>query len=278
MAGIRASDADRDNCLEDIEEAYVDGCIDDAEREARTQSALQSATLAELSALVADLRPGPGPSTSTRPLSATPISPRVVRLLSIVTIVPVVVAVAVIAIVRSAGDDGAQVDFDGLPGTPVTQATPVKQQTEPKQTLALHTAAGFTRFVELTRKKFGTTQIDGGAVHPDYASINIVTAAEPRRTERWYFSRGYEGSPTKGTRRADGPIVDLGQVDVTALTRAIRRAPSVLGVEDINRTYLVFGERESQPSMSVYVSNEFNETGYWTFSLTGQELLRYAFE
>ncbi len=58
MAGTRASDADRELCLNDIESAFADGRINDAERESRTQSALQAKTLDELARLTADLRPG----------------------------------------------------------------------------------------------------------------------------------------------------------------------------------------------------------------------------
>ncbi len=67
-------------------------------------------------------------------------------------------------------------------------------------------------------------------------------------------------------------------VDPAAFARAIKRSPSVLGVEDITSTYVVIRDTGGEPSFSVYVSNEYSENGYWTFTLDGKEISRYAFE
>lgn len=292
MAGTRASDADRDACVEDIESAFADGRINDSERESRTQSALQARTLSELSALVADLRPAPKasprPKSSPTPkfqelpsLSPDPpghvISRGALWAILIVTAIGAFVALGIWAFAGTgAKDAGPDPSFPSLPATSAPTATvnpPVL-----KGKIGLHTAAGFKKFVAVTRAKFGTTLVESAALYPDYASVNIATAANPRHTERWYFGKGYEGSPSKGTTGPDTPLIDIAQVDTAAMVSAIKRSPSVLGVENVNTTYVILEAWEGKPAMAIYVSNEFHETGYWVFSLAGKEIFRYAFE
>lgn len=272
MVATRASDADRDSCLEDIEAAYADGRINDAEREQRTQAALQATTLAELADLVADLGPAAklptkvaAALTRKRPAPAGGLSPRFLRNLLLITLVPAVIAV--VLWISNAGDD----DQPTAPGT-------ATEEPAPKERLELHTAEGFERLVALTKSKFGTTMIDSAAIYPDYASITIVMTDDPRRTENWYFAKGFEGEPSKGTRPADAATIDLATVNPAAYARAVKRSPAVLGVEDVNSTYAVIHDAGGEPSFSVYVRNEYGENGYWTFTLDGKEIRRYAFE
>ena len=271
MVATRASDADRDSCLEDIEAAYADGRINDAEREQRTQAALQATTLTELADLVADLGPAArlptrvaAALTRKRPATTGGLSPRFLRNLLLVTLVPAVIAV--VLWISNAGDD-----------EPTASGTS-SQQPSPKERLELHTAEGFERLVALTKAKLGTTTIDSAAIYPDYASITAVMTDDPRRTENWYFAKGFEGEPSKGTRPADAATIDLATVDPGAYAKAIKRSPAVLGVEDVNSTYVVIHDSGGEPSFSVYVRNEYGENGYWTFTLDGKEIRRYAFE
>jgi hypothetical protein len=290
MADTRASDADRDACVEDIEAAFADGRINDAERESRTQSALQAKTLSELSALVADLRPAP----KAEPKPKAPPTPTFQELpslspdppahvissggLRVILIVSAVIAVAALGIwaFSGAGDTGDEPDTS-FPSLPATSAPTVKPPVI-KGKLALHTAAGFEKFVALTDAKFGTTLVESAALYPDYASVNVATAANPRHTERWYFAKGYEGDPSKGTIEAGTPLIDISKVDTAAMVSAIQRSPSVLGVENVDTTYVILEAWEGQPAMAIYVSNDFHETGYWVFNLAGKEIFRYAFE
>jgi hypothetical protein len=271
MVATRASDADRDSCLEDIEAAFADGRLDDAEREARTQAALQATTLGELADLVSDL--GPAATLPRRPAAtaagpdgaASTVSRRALGVLLLVAGVLAVIALTILVVATSGDDD------DATPGGRPQQAVP-------QDRVRLQTAAGFERFVDQTRAKFGTTLVDSAAIYRDYASVEVVVKDDPRRVERWYFGKGYEGDPSKGTRSADAVTVDLAAIDPAGYARALKRAPAVLGVEDITTTYVVMGETGGQPTYSVYVSNEYSESGYYTFTLQGEEVYRYAFE
>ncbi|MEO6605488.1 MAG: hypothetical protein ABIN55_07725, partial [Aeromicrobium sp.] len=63
-----------------------------------------------------------------------------------------------------------------------------------------------------------------------------------------------------------------------ALMDAIKRAPSELNVKDPETIYIVIGNTNDLPSMSVYVSNEYSESGYYAFTLEGKETFRYPFK
>ncbi|GAA3515658.1 hypothetical protein GCM10022234_08410 [Aeromicrobium panaciterrae] len=264
MAGTRASDADRELCLNDIESAFADGRIDDAEREARTQSALQAKTLDELARLTADLRP-PG---AQRPTTFTPTVPKgLMPKILVAAIIPAVAAI-IIVIAASNGNDSTP---------PSTDTSQPNLGSQPKGTLKLHTAAGFEKFVAATRSAFGTTTVESAAIYPDYASVNVVVKDNPRRTERWSFREGYDGDPSKSTRAADDIVVDMAAVNVPALMEAVRRAPTELNVKEVKSIYIILDERDELPAMSVYVSNEYNESGYYVFTLDGKETNRYPF-
>lgn len=279
MVATRASDADRDSCLEDIQTAYVDGRINDAEREARTQAALQATTVDELTELVADLGPAAKlPKKVTKVLSpkvgaATDgaLSKRFLRGLLLVTLVPAVAAV--VLWISAAGDDSG-----GDDGADPAARTPTSATEVPKERLELHTAAGFEKLVDLTRAKFGTTIVDSAAIYPDYASIEVVVKDDARRAENWFFGKGFEGEPSKGQRPPGATTIDLAAVNPSAYARAVKRSPAVLGVEDVISTYVVLQDSGDGPTFSVYVRNDYSENGYWTFTLDGKELRRYAFE
>lgn len=266
MAGTRASDADRELCLNDIESAFADGRIDDAERESRTQAALQAKTLDELARLTSDLRP---PAAQRLPSFTTPTVPKgLMPKILVAAIIPAIAAI-IIWIAASSGNDSS-------PASPDSSNPNLSNQ--PNGALKLHTAAGFEKFVKATKSAFGTTTVESAAIYPDYASVNLVVKSNPRRTERWSFREGYDGEPSKSTRAAEDTVVDMAAVNVPALMDAVKRAPAELNVKEMKSIYIILDERDDQPAMSVYVSNEYNESGYYVFSLDGKERARYPFK
>lgn len=276
MTATRASDADRDSCLEDIEAAYVDGRLNSVEREARTQAALQATTIDQLERLVADLRPQSFPSaqlkkrfdrgrTAGRPTGPALVPTRALRVLLAVTVVPALVA----AVLWFSGNRGQ--DATAAPGEPT--ATQV-----PQGRLDLRSVAGIEELIAQIDAKFGTTVVEDASLYGDYASIEVPVAADSRRTERWYFAEGFEGDPSKDTRDLDATGVDLADLDVPMLVRAIKRAPAVLGVEDVTSLYAHVRALDGTPSFVVYVSNDYHESGYYEYGFDGTELYRSAFE
>ena len=267
MAATRASDADRDLCLNEIESAFADGRIDNSERESRTQAALQAKTLGDLAQLTSDLRP-PGAERLTSALSTATVPKGLLTKVLIGALIPAVASV-VIWIAASSGNDS--------PSTPVDGTNP-NLSNQPGDTLKLHTAAGFEKFVKATRSAFGTTTVESAAIYPDHASVNIVNRDNPRRTERWSFREGYDGEPSKGTRRGEEIVIDLTAINIPSLMNAVKRAPDELNVKDATSVYVVVDKRDGQPAMSVYASNEYSETGHMAFTPEGKELYRYPFK
>lgn len=268
MAGTRASDADRDLCLNEIESAFADGRIDNTEREARTQAALQAKTLDELAQLTADLR-APGAQRITSALSTATMPKGMLLTGLIVALVPAVAAI-IIWIASSPGNDS--------PPSSSNDTSQPNLDNQPGNTLRLHTAAGFEKFVKATRSAFGTTTVESAAIYPDYASVSVVVANNPRRTERWSFREGYDGDPSRGTRSGEDIVVDMSAVNIPALMDAIKNAPKELNVQDVKTTYVILDDSDDLPSMAVHVSNEYNESGYYAFTLEGKETFRYAFK
>ncbi|MXG88661.1 DUF1707 domain-containing protein [Nocardioides sp. YIM 123512] len=71
LAGLRASDADRDRIQQVVNDAYADGRLDRGEYDERSAAVLGARTLGELPPLVADLVAAVPPTSPARPGTAT---------------------------------------------------------------------------------------------------------------------------------------------------------------------------------------------------------------
>lgn len=278
MAGVRATDQDRDKAVESIEDAYAKGQLNDAERELRTQKALQATTLYELQTLVSDLSlipsviqdlSSPNPLKFLAPLFTSK------RLIPTVAIaLAVSFALGIFAFARVIGSTSDLIpdsvpDFDN----PFPQEQPVD-----KLERNLLTEKGFTDFVKKMKAKFGTAVVEDAVVYPEYAYFSIPLKQNQRHTQGWSYRGSFEGTPSQGNRTNDDPLIDLAKVDVKALMKAVRDSKTSLGVSDVNTTYLIFDDRENQPAMSVYVSNSYSDVGYLSLSLSGEELYVYRYQ
>jgi uncharacterized protein DUF1707 len=73
---LRAGHADRDQAVEILKDAFVDGSLTRDEFDARTDRALAARTCADLAALIADLRPAPAwPAPAPAPPVRPPVRP-----------------------------------------------------------------------------------------------------------------------------------------------------------------------------------------------------------
>lgn len=278
MAGVRATDQDRDRAVETIEDAYAKGQLNDDERELRTQKALQATTVYELQTLVSDLAPVPNViQTLSSPNPFRFLAPlfQAKRFIPIVaTVFAGIIAFFVFVI---AGVSGRSSDLisDSVPDfdNPFPQEQPVD-----KLERNLLTEKGFTDFVMKVKAKFGTAVVEDAVIYPEYAYFAIPLRSNPRHTERWSYRGSFEGTPSQGNRTNDDPLIDLGKVDVKGLIKAVRESKTSLGVPDVNTTYVIFDDREGQPAMSVYVMNSYNDVGYVSLSLSGKELYVYRYK
>ncbi len=264
MAGMRATDQDRDSAVETIEDAYAKGQLNDAERESRTQQALQATTQGELAQLVADLRPAP-PIPRAGPSTSEPISTRRLAIVIGVVTVGLMVTGVIIAGAYSGSDDPTSLSVSG--------------NSSPEVKGKLLTRKGLTALIAAVDRKFGTTVVSDAVIYPEYAVFTVPVAGNTRHTERWYFRGKFDDkAQSTGNRAADDMLIDLAQANVPALIDWVGKAGTELNVQDVKSTYLIFDERNDKPSMSVYASNSFNDSGYASLNLDGSVLYVYAFK
>lgn len=280
MAGLRATDQNRDSAVETIEDAYAKGQLNDAERESRTQRALQATTLGELQVLVSDLQPDKSlrvPHTSVIQVNQgfrgfSGFSGFNRRIGLIVASIGIACAglVGAIGIFASTSVQSHSAS-GGSPDSSSVDAPEVKGN--------LLTVNGLTRLIASANTKFGTAVVSDAVVYSEYASFTVPVAGNPRHTEDWSFRGTFDDKARSvGNRGADDTLIDLNNVDVNALMDWVKKAGTELNVKDVDTTYLIFDARDDKPSMSVYVSNKFHDTGYASLNLDGSVLYVYKFQ
>ena len=186
------------------------------------------------------------------------------------------------------GPDGLQ---DPLPLTPEVSTVPAGPSgTEattgtPAPTYSL-TGPGIRAFLKLYRQTFKTSLVVDLTMYStgddDYVVVNVPVPGKARH-EGWLY-RNDSGFTSFGGVRANFPgarPVDTDRLNIAALVRNIARARSTLDVEDPTTTYASVRHYNSSgeaPSVNVYVTNEFNESGYLATTLDGkvERALPYA--
>ncbi len=268
MAGVRATDQDRDKAVETIEDAYAKGQLNDAERELRTQKALQATTVDELQTLVSDLRPGMAIHSPSVISEITPTNIRKPLIMVAVIALVVLMTGGLVSAVKAA--------FDGISSPSVSNPFPPAKDSAKDGKLL--TEKGLTDLITAVRKKFGSTLVSRAVIYPEYASFTLPIKGNLRHTQDWSFRTGFDKSIINGNRSEDDPLIDLDKVDISALIGWVKKSQTELNVKDVTTTYLVFDERDNGPGMSVYVSNEFSDLGYVSMKLDGTVTYLYKYK
>jgi hypothetical protein len=143
------------------------------------------------------------------------------------------------------------------------------------------TADGVRAFVEEYRATFSTTLVVSLTMYPDYAVVQVPQ--DGKRRHAGFLYRRDDGWQDFGGISANFPgsdTVDLQALDVPALMHNIGKARRTLGVEDISTTYVNLDYRpqsDEAPNVNIYVSNEYNESGYLATRLDGTVERAYPF-
>jgi hypothetical protein len=115
----------------------------------------------------------------------------------------------------------------------------------------------------------------------DYVVVN-VPVPDRARHEGWLYRKD-SGFTTFGGVRANFPgarPVNTDRLNIAALMRNVARARSTLNVEDPSTTYASirhYSTVDEVPSVNVYVTNEFGESGYLSTTLDGKIMRTYPF-
>jgi hypothetical protein len=164
----------------------------------------------------------------------------------------------------------------GLPtdlpsGLPTSVAPTPKTATPPR----LLTKQGFVTFRNAVDAKFGSERFVSAVVYPGYAMLQLPIKGDPAHSESWYYNGTFRKTPVKIPLTSAATVANLRSVRVSKLVSAIARAPKALNVHHPTSTYLIFEPRNGIATMSVYVIDAANGTGYWTMRLDGTTTFRY---
>ena len=285
MEAVPATDDDRRGAFDELKELLSSGRIDAAEFATRSSKISDATTLSELAALVtvkgtAPVAPSPAkPSYGSVPGGTTTGHP--VRSLGRFSMTIswrwLIVWVLGLAVAGAAAFATSWFDVSGGSNPPSPQGPPGVTQatTVPPAKPQLLTRNGFAKLRTDMQAKLGSTRYLSAVVYPDYATIEVPITGDPGHSRRWYYNGTFPYNPIESPRRPGSKSVDLRDVNVPALARAIKLAPGQLNVRAVDQTYLIFDSRSGRSVMSVYVTDTSNRSGYWTMRLDGKTITTY---
>jgi hypothetical protein len=279
---LRARDQDRDAAIEQIEAAYVDGEITSVDRDLRVGNALKASTLGELAMITRDLQTQtqtPAPAEAPRP----PLRPR--RLVIPVVVMSVVAVGVVLAFNAFGSDDPPESSTEQVVQPPdqpsPDQPSPGQQspdQEEPADGFTM-TPAGMRAFVAAYEDQFGTSDVLEATFYADDRVILMVpTRGNSNRHERWSYKDEFTQDEGATTNASGEQPIDLRDLNVTALFENIQKAKRVLNVDHGELTHVnLTSTFEDVPVANIYVSNDFQESGYLRTALNGKVIRAYPF-
>ncbi|QJY44561.1 DUF1707 SHOCT-like domain-containing protein [Pseudonocardia broussonetiae] len=261
----RARDLDRSAVCAVLDTAYADGQLDKIEHGARTTAAMAAKTLGELRALADDLQVEQAlpPLRTPRP----PGSPSRRRRITTGLVASLLFLGAGFGIGYASGTSGSPTAGAGDDVAPVVVGLQ-----------GLHSRDGFAALVAAVGSRFGSAMVAEAVVYPEYAVITMPAPGAPGRAQSFLYRGGFDEPSNAGTRTASDPLVDLAAVRVDAILGLVAGAGESLAVADPTSRYLIIGQNGGSPYVSVYASNEFNESGYVRAGLDGTVTAVHPYE
>lgn len=302
---MRARDEDRNEVVEALEAAFVDGQLTADEREERVAAALEAVTLDDLKELVRDLQNAPerfrsGVVASVKAAAAAAPPRRfVVAALGIAALIAVPFAV-------TAAFDGAE---------PTTYA--VQSEDEKAESEAVEQSSSFVvmwsdvkdelrsgqpanqregevpslqpwqvdadkveTLLEVVHNQFDAPYLTELALRPDYVTFARPLKGTQPRTEDWYLSEsGARASEPQKESGRDLALFDTRDLDVDALFRNLDTALTTLGVEEAKLRWIdvKIDSTNEIPVINIWVGNRFDETAWLETTLDGRIFKTWPF-
>ncbi|MCF6379818.1 DUF1707 domain-containing protein [Nocardioides KLBMP 9356] len=287
MRGFRAKDEDRDRFVELIEAAYVDGQLNSADRDLRVGRALSAETLDELQTLTRDLQPPPGAVTTTVPGVRAP-GPRMPLLARLVggfvafsfVGVALVIGLIVVTMFVALGDGSTSSESGSGPVFESGLADPEVVSEDPPATPTFEMTPGQVRaFMRAYEEQFGTLEVYEAGFYPHRVGVQVPVRGSRPRMERWSWTG--EWTQDTDASAVTGPTerVDLGTVDVRRMFANIETARKTLNVERGRLTHVLVNRWfDDQPSVNIYIGNQFNESGYLKTAPAGDVVRAFPYE
>ncbi|MFB6893397.1 protein kinase [Kitasatospora sp. NPDC056327] len=162
------------------------------------------------------------------------------------------------------------------PVVPTAKSTPSAPRNTPAAKGDLITPDGVRTVVAAVTAQAGGTRVKQLTVHEEHASAQVPTA--DGRAYDWYDYR--DG---KTTKRTGGPMnkdkpVDLAQYDWDVVPALLKKAEETLNVPNPTTRYLIMDvwTGDGVPSIRVYLSNEYQISGYLLADAKGNVRRTYA--
>ena len=276
MGGFRAKDADRDRYVEVIEAAYVDGQLGDADRELRVSRALSAETLDELESLTRDLQvPAGFVPAADRPAPPHRGGPGPVVPLLVAAFAMFIVLSAVGALVLFGASDGSDTaTSEGVAVAPIPDES--GRATVVPASFGM-TAPQVRAFLTAYEKKFDTLDAWEVGFYPDRVGVQVPVSTTRKRFERWSWDGTWRQDTEASAVLGPQKFVSLGALDVGRMFENIALAKKTLDVPQGRLTHVLVNDRGQGPSVTIYIGNTFNESGYLRTAPGGEVIRSYPF-
>ena len=137
------------------------------------------------------------------------------------------------------------------------------------------TTAGARSLVSALNQQFGSRKVITLDVYPDYAAVEVETAADQTLYDEYWYRNGTFETVSHGTVTDELPV-DLGAVDWNVLPKLLSDATQQLKVPHPTSTYLIIEGNfiGNGPGLAVYLSDDYG-SGYLLADLKGNVLKTY---
>lgn len=248
---VRARDSDRADVCGLLDAALADGQLSRSEHAARTKSAMNAASFADLDRLVGDLQI-PGDMVDAPVVRGVPRRARRWW-------IPVAAVLAAALLGAGAGCVASTVDE--ATGPPLPDLT---------------TGPGLAYLLAHFRAEYGSTVTDDLTVYPEYAVFHR-SPGNPVRSQYYQFDGDFSTFGSESSRKPSTPTFDIGAVDMPRLAGllagAVRSVKIANGrISHVNFQFDPGSDKDPKPYVRIFVNNEAQDSGYMTVAFDGEVL------
>ncbi|QQM38825.1 serine/threonine-protein kinase [Streptomyces liliifuscus] len=166
-------------------------------------------------------------------------------------------------------------------GTPTTESsadasTPTPRQTEKGSTTDLLTPDGIRTAIKAFKKETGSDLFGDFKVYPEHISAYVMVKGSRTRYDTYTYrvDRGLEKGIIKGSLSGGAQVFNPDDFDWDTVPGLLAEARKKLNVDSPTSRYLLVEGpnelRDTPADMAVYLSNEYNESGYLEADIHGK--------
>lgn len=247
----RARAVDRDEAVEVIEAAYVDGQLTREEYDVRSQRALEALTLGDVRASTKDLQ-RPLEQASATTAAANPTDGR--RLSGMLVLAAILLAAGWV-FYQAVTDDDSPPDAGS-----------------PPPAVDVFSADGFRDFVAALEERTGDTVVFDVSLVRNSGRVAVpADTTSDRSVSYTWRDSGFEEGESASTE-LDGVRIDLSRIDPAAMATNVEAAAALVEEPEDAVLTVHFDEDHPRQCYNVSVSNRFSETGRVYATCSGQVL------